>query len=126
MTRKYTKRASVTQEPTTRVKRKYTKRAKPSVVTFPWPPGIPKTDMTLSEVLTSISTVTGNDPVNHPVHYTYGGIETIDFIEAKSLNYALGQVIKYVSRADHKGRPTEDLQKALWYLTRELSRRGKA
>ena len=36
------------------------------------------------------------DTVNHPPHYKTGGIETIDFIEAKSLNYHLGNVVKYI------------------------------
>ena len=61
------------------------------------------------------------DPVNHPAHYKVGGIETIDFIEAKKLNYNIGNVIKYLTRADHKGSRKQDLQKALWYLNRELS-----
>ena len=60
------------------------------------------------------------DIVNHPPHYKVGGIETIDFIEAKKLNYNLGNVIKYITRADHKGSRNEDLKKALWYLNREL------
>jgi hypothetical protein len=60
------------------------------------------------------------DPVNHPAHYTAGGIETIDFIEAKGLGYNLGNVIKYITRADHKGNRLEDLQKAKWYLEREI------
>ena len=61
------------------------------------------------------------DNVNSPTHYTTGGIETIDFIEAKSLNYNLGNVVKYVSRSDYKGRKLEDLKKAQWYLSREIS-----
>ena len=61
------------------------------------------------------------DSVNHPTHYTAGGIETIDFIEAKKLNYNLGNVIKYLTRADHKGSKLEDLRKAQWYLTREIN-----
>jgi hypothetical protein len=60
------------------------------------------------------------DPVNHPSHYTTGGIETIDFIEAKSLNYNLGNAVKYITRADHKGNRLQDLQKAKWYLEREI------
>ena len=62
------------------------------------------------------------DTVNHPPHYKVGGIETIDFIEAKSLNYNLGNVVKYITRADHKGNKLEDLQKAQWYLNREVSK----
>lgn len=61
-----------------------------------------------------------SDPVNHPAHYKVGGIETIDFIEAKKLNYNLGNVVKYITRADHKGERRENLEKALWYLKREL------
>ena len=61
------------------------------------------------------------DLVNQPPHYTAGGIETIDFIEAKKLNYNLGYVIKYLTRADHKGNKLEDLRKAQWYLTREIN-----
>lgn len=60
------------------------------------------------------------DLVNSPPHYTTGGIETIDFIEAKKLGYNLGNVIKYITRADHKGNRIEDLQKAKWYLEREI------
>lgn len=61
------------------------------------------------------------DMVNHPPHYKAGGIETIDFIEAKQLNYNLGNVVKYITRADLKGNRTQDLEKALWYLRREIN-----
>jgi len=61
------------------------------------------------------------DPVNHPAHYKVGGIETIDFIEAKKLNYNIGNVVKYLTRADHKGNRKQDLEKAMWYLTREIN-----
>jgi len=61
------------------------------------------------------------DNVNHPDHYKVGGIETIDFIEAKGLDYYLGNVVKYVSRANHKGNRREDLEKAQWYLNRAIS-----
>lgn len=61
------------------------------------------------------------DAVNHPPHYTIGGIETIDFIEAKGLDYNLGNVVKYVARADHKGNKLQDLEKARWYLDRAIS-----
>ena len=62
-----------------------------------------------------------DDLVNHPAHYKVGGIETIDFIEAKKLGYNLGNVVKYLTRADYKGNKLEDLRKAQWYLTREIS-----
>ena len=65
------------------------------------------------------------DNVNHPAHYKVGGIETIDFIEAKQLNYNLGNVVKYITRADHKGNTQEDLLKARWYFNREIAKLGK-
>lgn len=60
------------------------------------------------------------DEVNQPTHYTDGGIETIDFIEAKGLGFNLGNAIKYISRAGKKANRLQDLQKAQWYLTREI------
>lgn len=60
------------------------------------------------------------DLVNHPPHYTAGGVETIDFIEAKNLNYNLGNAVKYITRADHKGNRLQDLEKARWYINREI------
>jgi hypothetical protein len=62
------------------------------------------------------------DMVNHPPHYKAGGMETIDFIEAKGLGYHLGNVVKYVSRADHKSNKLEDLKKAQWYLSRAIEK----
>jgi hypothetical protein len=61
------------------------------------------------------------DNVNQPAHYKVGGIETIDFIEAKELDYHLGNAVKYISRANHKGNRREDLEKAQWYLSRAIS-----
>ena len=61
------------------------------------------------------------DMVNQPPHYTAGGIETIDFIEAKKLGYNLGNVIKYITRSDLKGDKLENLEKAQWYLNREIN-----
>lgn len=61
------------------------------------------------------------DMVNSPPHYRSGGVETIDFIEAKQLGYHLGNVVKYISRAGIKSHnPLEDLRKAKWYLDRYL------
>lgn len=67
------------------------------------------------------------DNINHPSHYTRGGIETISFIEAKGLNYHLGNVVKYVTRAGYKEGSdyTDDLEKAAWYLYREIDRAKK-
>lgn len=61
-----------------------------------------------------------SDMVNHPDHYTDGGIETIDFIEAKKLPYHLGNAVKYISRAGkkHPEKTIEDLEKAKWYIER--------
>lgn len=64
------------------------------------------------------------DMVNQPPHYTTGGIEVIDFIEAKGLDYHLGNVIKYLSRAGKKGDKLEDMKKARWYLDRAIERHG--
>ena len=67
------------------------------------------------------------DPVNHPPHYRDGGIEVIDFIEAKDLNFRLANVVKYVSRAGKKATdPVQDLEKAAWYLKREIDARKGA
>jgi hypothetical protein len=62
------------------------------------------------------------DLINNPPHYKSGGVETIDFIEAKQLGYHLGNVVKYISRAGIKSHcPIEDLKKAKWYLDRYIS-----
>ena len=66
-----------------------------------------------------------DDKVNSPSHYKVGGIETIDFIEAKQLGYHLGNVIKYISRADHKDDKLENLKKAQWYLNRAIANLSK-
>lgn len=64
------------------------------------------------------------DMVNHPQHYQHG-IEPIDYIESHNLNFNLGNVIKYVSRAPYKEAELEDLQKAKWYLEREINKHDK-
>ena len=66
-----------------------------------------------------------HDPVVRPQHYTFGNIEVIEAIEAWELGFHLGNVVKYVARAAHKGRYLEDLQKARWYLDREIQRNDK-
>ena len=63
------------------------------------------------------------DKVNHPNHY--GGdttYETIKVIEAWDLGFNLGNAIKYISRAGKKGNRVEDLNKALFYLKREIDK----
>lgn len=59
-----------------------------------------------------------NDKINNPAHYTAGGIETLDYIKAKVSDYpsyAVGNILKYVSRYEHKN-GIEDLKKAQFYL----------
>jgi len=69
------------------------------------------------------------EQVNHPQHY--GGednpYEAIKVIEAWRLDFNLGNVVKYVSRAGKKSAETEiqDLEKALWYLQRRIAQLKK-
>jgi hypothetical protein len=62
------------------------------------------------------------DQVNNPEHYQANGIEAIDVIEAYGLNFNLGNTIKYILRAERKGNKKQDLEKAKWYLNRELEK----
>lgn len=64
------------------------------------------------------------DPVNHPSYYTShpSGVECISI--AEHFNFNIGNAIKYLWRAGLKGNELEDLQKARWYLDREIERRG--
>ena len=81
-----------------------------------------------SKLMHHVGLVLGSapDPVEHPAHYTSSpsGVEVITVTE--HLNFCLGNVVKYVLRADHKGDPITDLRKARWYLDREITRRGGA
>ena len=61
--------------------------------------------------------------VDHPSHYNAGKIECIDAIKESMSpeqykGFLKGQVVKYLWRYEHKGKPTEDLKKAEWYLER--------
>lgn len=58
--------------------------------------------------------------IDHPSHYNMG-IEAIDYIESHNMNFNIGNVIKYVTRAKHKNNELEDLKKSLWYLQREIT-----
>lgn len=64
------------------------------------------------------------DIVNKPKHYTTGKYEVIDVIEDWNLNFRLANAVKYIARHQHKGKPLEDLKKALWYLQREIDKHG--
>ena len=64
-----------------------------------------------------------NDNVNHPAHYTSGGIECIDGMVAAFgreyvMHYCLCNAFKYIWRCEHKGKRVEDIQKAVWYLNK--------
>lgn len=61
--------------------------------------------------------------IDHPKHYNMGRYEVIDVIEDWNLNFHLGNVVKYIARAPHKGNTLADLEKAAWYLEREMQRR---
>jgi len=65
------------------------------------------------------------DQVNSPDHYTAhpSGVECIQITE--HMNFNLGNAVKYIWRADLKGKTLQDLEKALWYITREIHRRSK-
>lgn len=65
-----------------------------------------------------------DDNVNHPSHYTTGGIEVIDAIEAWGLGFNPGNAVKYLARAGKKdpAKHLEDLAKAAWYVQREIER----
>lgn len=66
-----------------------------------------------------------NKNVNHPSHYNQGKYEVIDVIEDWKLNFNLGNVVKYIARAEYKNNALEDLEKARFYLDREISNRLK-
>ena len=56
--------------------------------------------------------------VNHPAHYNKVPVECIEV--AKHFNFCLGNALKYIWRCEHKGKKKEDLEKAIWYLKKEL------
>ena len=60
--------------------------------------------------------------IGHPQHYQGKNFEVIDIINDYSLNFELGNAIKYILRADKKGNKKQDLEKAVWYLKHELSK----
>lgn len=68
-----------------------------------------------------------SDPVNHPDHYTQGGIECIDAIESATEglegieSYCTAAAIKYLWRWKRKN-GAEDLEKARWYINRLLNK----
>ena len=73
----------------------------------------------LEKYVDEIIDFTITNKVNHPSHYNKG-IETIDYIESWNMDFNIGNIIKYVTRAGHKDNKLEDLEKAKWYLEREI------
>ena len=65
------------------------------------------------------------EAVNHPAHYNAGKIEVIDAIEDWGLDFSLGNAVKYIARAAHKGKTLEDLKKARWYINHAIQRLEK-
>lgn len=65
------------------------------------------------------------DMVHNPAHYSKGmpeGVQVIDVIEAQGFGYNLGNATKYLLRSQFKGTEVQDLEKAVWYLNREIDR----
>lgn len=80
--------------------------------------------LSMKEIITKMNKAP--DMVNQPPHYKVGGIEAIDYIQAKLTaeefaGYCKGNALKYISRAPHKKDAIEDLRKAIWYLNRIIN-----
>jgi hypothetical protein len=66
--------------------------------------------------------ILNREMVNHPDHYQgSGGMEVIDIIENYDLGFSLGNAIKYILRSNNKGSAKQDLEKAIWYIRREMN-----
>jgi hypothetical protein len=67
-----------------------------------------------------------HDPVNYPHHYTShpSGVECNDITQHMGFN--LGNALKYIWRADLKGDAIEDMEKARWYISKEIAKRRQA
>lgn len=65
------------------------------------------------------------DLVNSPPHYRNhpSGVECIQITE--HFNFCVGNALKYIWRSDEKGNAIEDLEKSIWYIQREISRRKR-
>ncbi len=63
-----------------------------------------------------------NDLVNNPKHYQGNKFEVIDIIEDFELGFRLANTVKYILRCDKKGNRKQDLEKARWYLDREIAK----
>ena len=80
------------------------------------------TDSSVKMPAIDLSDISDGDPVVHPEHYQGNGYEVLDIIDDFELNFNLGNVLKYILRAGRKKTELkeEDLEKALFYLKREL------
>ena len=67
--------------------------------------------------------MTDHDPVNHPSHYTQLPVECIEITQ--HLNFCQGNAMKYLWRAGHKEDAVQDLEKAVWYIRKEIERLRK-
>lgn len=79
-----------------------------------------------SRYATKMSTENAGDPVNHPPHYETGKFECFDVMrevygDDAVRDFCLLNAFKYLYRCEHKGKKTEDVKKAVWYLTRWLN-----
>lgn len=63
--------------------------------------------------------------VEHPSHYNQGKYEPIEVINDWRLGFQLGNVIKYIARAEYKNNALEDLKKARFYLDYEINKKEK-
>jgi hypothetical protein len=82
-------------------------------------------EITYSDFIASLPTEQQPDMVNHPKHYNVEGYEVIDIIDAFGLNFAMGSALKYLLRAERKGKKVEDLKKAIWCIQREIDKTEK-
>lgn len=78
------------------------------------------------QLMVELMSVQKPETVDHPKHYNQGQFEVIDVIEDWNLGFCLGNTVKYIARAGHKGDRLEDLKKARWYLDREIANTEKS
>ena len=60
------------------------------------------------------------DEIEKSSHYNQGRYEVIEVIEDWEMNFNLGNVLKYIARCNHKGNKKKDLEKAIYYIRREI------
>ena len=85
-------------------------------------PGVAIADSELKKNAAESLKLLGDDPVNHPSHYTIGRFEVIDVLQDWfPTNPLLWQVVKYIARAQHKDNMLQDLQKAQFYLNKQIA-----